>query len=200
MKKILCIISYSIVLLLLSAFTTPLILRITPSITLEQQNYLDTFIFILTLIVAVIAVLFAIIGIYEFSQIERIKTKLSSFESRMNEIKNVMAIHNQSMQQINEFLYKSSLRIAENTDSLDLLEEATLHYHIATLYCSNFCSDDSDSSIDKDAAFDYIQQKGSPGVIRYLEYIANHDTDKNNRHRALKVIGSIEKANSIRNK
>lgn len=190
--KILCVIFYGIILLLISAFTTPLILKFTPNIALTEKHYLDTFIFILTLIVAVIAVLFAVIGLYEFSKIEKIKENLSSFNNRMDEMRQVMIIHNQTMLQLNEILYKETRMIAENTNSKELLEEVTLNYQIALLYSTNFGLDDSDSYEKKEDAFNYIQTKGTTNVIKYLEFIANNDTDKRNRLRAREVIGSIK--------
>ena len=150
--KTLCVIFYSIIILLISAFTTPLILKFTPNIALTQKHYLDTFIFILTLIVAVIAVLFAVIGLYEFSKIEKIKENLSSFNNRMDEMRQVMIIHNQTMLQLNEILYKETRMIAENTNSKELLEEVTLNYQIALLYSTNFGLDDSDSYKKKEDA------------------------------------------------
>lgn len=157
-----------------------------------DTSSLDTFIFILTLIVAIIAFLFAVISIFEFTKVEKTKKKLDSFNNKMDEIRTVMAIHNRTMQQINEFLYKATLRIAESTNSKDLLEEVTLNYHISTLYSSNFDSDDNNSINKKNDAFNYIQEKGHFDDIRYLEYIADHDTDRSNRIRARKVIGHIE--------
>ena len=103
-----------------------------------------------------------------------------------------MEIHNQTMHQLNEFLYNGIHRIAEITESKDLLEEVTLNYHIASLYCSNFDSDNQDSHSDKEADFDYIQEKGNKSIVKYLEYIADHDTNKKNRIRARKIIGHIE--------
>lgn len=196
MKNIICILIYSLIILIISAFTTPLILRITPSITLNSNNYLDSFIFILTLIVAIITILFAIFGVFEFAKVEKIQKKLDSFNNKTEEIKRVMVIHNHTMHQFNEFLYKAILKIAENSESKDLLEEVTLNYHIASLYCSCFSSDDEDSYSNKEDDFNYIQQKGTSDIIRFLKYIADHDTDKKNRDRARYIIGRIEERES----
>ena len=114
----------------------------------------------------------------------------------MDELKKVMDIHNQTMHQLNEFLYNGINKIAEITDSKDLLEEVTLNYHIASLYCSNFDSDNQDSISNKEADFDYIQEKGNRDIIKYLKYIEDHDTNKKNRHRASKIIGHIEERES----
>lgn len=192
MKKITYILIYSIIILIISAFTTPLISRVTPSITVASTNYLDSFIFILTLIVAIITILFAIFGVFEFAKVEKIQKQLDSFDNRMEDIKRVMAIHNQTMYQFNEFLYTAILKIAESTESQDLLEDVTLHYHITSLYCSNFDSEDSNLYNNTEDDFNYIQQNGTTDIIRFLEYMAEHDTDKKNRDRARKIIGHIE--------
>lgn len=193
MKKCITLLAFILIIKDMCAATAIQANDFIPNITeVADKSTLDTFIFILTLIVAIITILFAIFGVFEFTKVEKIKKKLDSFNNKMDEIKKIMEIHNQTMHQLNEFLYKAIYKIAENTESKDLLEEVTLNYHIASLYCSNFDSDNPDSNSNKEADFDYIQQKGNRGIIRYLEFIADHDTNNNNRKRARKIIGHIE--------
>lgn len=194
MKRFLYVFFYSIIILIISAFTTPLISRFIPIIKRigDEKNLLDTFIFILTLIVAVLAFLFAIIAIFEFSKIEKIEKDLNSFNEEMKDLRRVMAIQDHTMQSYNKFLYESTKSIADNEEPIKLLRIVTHNYHLSVLCSLHLDSTDTDSYNYKYDSFNYIEQLGTKNDIPYLDYVANHDTNKKNRDRAREVIGYIK--------
>lgn len=147
--------------------------------------------------IGILTLLFAIIAVFEFSQVEKIKKRIKSYDDKMSNLSYLMAIQDHTMQTYNEFLYQSTQSIANGTNPATLLEEVTRNYHIAKLYSLHFDSNEQDSYQYKLAAFNYLQQKGKRHDIRHLEYVADHDKNKQCRDRAREVIGHIKERDKL---
>ena len=206
------IIIYSIILLIISAFTTPLIHKFIPCIRFtNQNNSVDTFVFILTLIVAVLTFLIAAIGIFEFDRIRKYTEKVDSFkevlesfdnlleehEKEFNLVKDSSTMQEQYLKKTIEYLYSASYSninlMKEEKQAKKLLIKLFHDDQIAKLYRASLDSNET-TEIDKDkfAAFVYLEQNGTLDDIKHLEYVVEHDTNKKNCARAHEIKGRIK--------
>ncbi len=65
-------------------------------------------------------------------------------------------------------------------------------FQIAKLYRNNFETDEvSDIDVNLITALEYLEENGTMEDIPHLEYVAQNDTNDDNRNRARMIIGRI---------
>lgn len=192
------IIIYSIIILIVSAFSTPFITRFIPDLSteIEEKNLLDTFIFILTLIVAVIAFLFAIFGVIEFSRIREYTNKVDLFEAKFENHKKELTQHEQYLDQTIGYLFQATYNITSQIKDSKIkqiiLDNLYHDLQIAKLYRSSIDSNKTkEINNNKFSAFAYLEVKGRIKDIPHLEYVKLNDNNVQNRKRANVIIKQI---------
>lgn len=207
MKKSLQITIFIVSSIAISSITTIVIFRFIPTIKniFDSKSSLDTFIFILTLIVAILAFMFAFIGYNEFTRVIEYRKKVDGFESDFNK---KLETHNQNMTIISDRLTQQGLFINQSLNYLNsILAELSfmsqnentikrlLHdSNIAQLYRINLdTNESSDLSNSKFDAFAYLEENGTKEDIPHLKYVAKYDPIEKNRDRAKEIIGVIKK-------
>lgn len=207
MKKSLQITIFIVSSIAISSITTIVIFRFIPAIknAFDSKGSLDTFIFILTLIVAVLAFMFAFIGYNEFTRVIEYRKKVDDFESDFNK---KLETYKQNMTIISDRLTKQGLFINQSLNYLNsILAELSfmsqnentikrlLHdSKIAQLYRINLdTNESSDMSNSKFDAFAYLEENGTKEDIPHLNYVAEYDPIESNRDRAREIIGVIKR-------
>ncbi len=200
--KIIRVVLYSIIILFLSAFTTPLLLRFTPSIAANKSpNYLDSFIFILTLIVAVLAFLVGIFVYFNLTDFITYKNKVDCFEEKhKKDVIRITKTIEQQEQYLNQtigYLFKATYfnvnLIKDRNLAKELLKQLSHDLQIATLYRTSFDINKTPKiDSDKFDVFVYLEENGLTKDIPHLQYVTEHDSNKENRIRAHEIIGRIK--------
>lgn len=204
MKRTLNIIGFVVSCIAISLFTTIILFRFIPNIKDScSSNPLDTFIFILTLIVAVLTIMVAFIGYYEFTRVNTYTEKVDEFVSDFNEKletynQNVLNIQSRLTQQelylVQTINYLNSIiaELSYKTQDKSIIERLSRYSHIAQLYrISLDMNESSETSNSKFAAFAYFEESGIIEDIPHLEYVAQHDPNEQNKKRAREIIGHI---------
>ena len=207
MKKFLNIIIFIISCIAVSSVTTIVIFRFMPEVKDEcnPTNSLDTFIFILTLIVAVLAFMFAFIGYHEFTRVIDYTKKVDDFEEQFNSELN--ATNTRLIQQeryidhtaeyIYQVTYAKIEQMNNQVEAQQLLDHLYHDLQIFILYRANMDADKTNVvDINKIAALEYLEGEGNGTMddIPHLDYVVKHNPDKHIRQRAIEVRAIIRNA------
>ena len=208
MKKVLQIIGFIVSCVAISSFTTIVLFRYIPNIKDScSSSPLDTFIFILTLIVAVLTIMVAFIGYYEFTRVNHYTERVDEFVTEFN---NNLEMYNQNSLELRGRLTQQELylnqtinylnsiiaQLSYKTEDRSILERLTRFSHRAQLYHISLDSNEScEMSNSKFAAFAFFEGNGIMEDIQHLEYVAQHDPIEQNRRRAIEVIAIIRNRN-----
>ncbi len=205
MKKFLQITLFIISCVAISSFTTIVIFRFIPKIkkSFDPIGSLDTFIFILTLIVAVLAFMFAFIGYHEFTRVikytqkvDRLSVEFNENNESFNQIRNRLTQQELFLTQSINFLSTIIARLAHKTQDKDILEKHSHYSHISQLYRISIDTNETPEIMkNKFDAFAYFEVNGTNDDIPYLEYVAQHDPNEQYRNRAWVIIGGIKERN-----
>lgn len=207
MKKTFFLVTCIVTSIAISAFTTSIICKHTPSIS--NASSLDTYVFILTLIVAVLTFLIGIIGIIEFSRIQKyikivdkfvnkFEKKLNVHENEFEKIKYSLTQQEHYLNQTIYYLYQAADSITNQMNdqetALVILNQLYHNLQIAKLYRSSLDSNET-SKIDNDkfTAFAYLEENGTMEDIPHLLYVERNDSNEQNRKRATGVIAIIKR-------
>ncbi len=198
MKNFLNITIFIISCIAISSVTTIVIFQFIPEVKNEcnPTSSLDTFIFILTLIVAVLAFMFAFIGYNEFTRVINYTKKVDDFEEQFNSklnTTNARLIRQQryidyTFGYLYETSYSQLAQMKNQDDAQQLLNHLFHELQIAKLYRVNLDTDEARVvNINKIAALEYLEENGRKADIPHLDYIAQHDPDEHVRTRAIEV-------------
>ncbi len=221
-KKFLRITYYILSCIVISSVTTFVIFRFIPEVKDEcnPTSSLDTFIFILTLIVAVLAILFAVLGYNEFTRVIDYTKKVDDFEHSINDYSKkadkVESITNQ-IQQIQRSLirqeryidhtakyiyqvtYAKFEQMNNQAEAQQLLNHLYHELQIFILYRANMDADKTNVvDINKIAALEYLEGEGNGTMddIPHLDYVVENDPDERIRQRAIEVRAIIRNRNN----
>ena len=180
---------------------------------------LDSFVFILTLAVAILTILVAVIGCFEFSRVNKYTDKVDRF---VKEIDSRLKKHNHSQKELLEqqknslndnfcmalikqekyynqtFYYLSQAAysiidlMTDKIKAKKLIKDLTNEYHIANLYRSSIDLNET-TKIDrkKKGALLYLTENGTKEHISHLKYVAQNDPNESFKEQAQIIIGQI---------
>ena len=150
MRRVLQIIGFIVSCVAISSFTTIVLFRYIPNIKDScSSSPLDTFIFILTLIVAVLTIMVAFIGYYEFTRVNHYTERVDEFVTEFN---NNLEMYNQNSLELRGRLTQQELylnqtinylnsiiaQLSYKTEDRSILERLTRFSHRAQLYHIRF--------------------------------------------------------------
>ena len=181
-------------------------------VTFPDISKADSFVFILTILVAILSFLFAIIAFIEWGRIRVFTKRIAEFERATKEIK---VLHESYFRQQDYYISNTFQTVLSaimaitsqinDDDDFDhfaksIQENMNHGIQITNLYYMRFNSHDrkeTKGKKEKDAnnkfsAFAYLEENGVMEDIPHLVYVAEHDPIKKNRNRAREIIGRIK--------
>ena len=187
-------------------YITTLINALNNAIDIQGNN-----IACITVIIAIIGLLIAFAGFYEFNKLTNnvreykkridsdvkknkndIQEKINEFyelQIKLDQVQNIQNYQNQYLQKINQYLFSITNAIVDNNkdnpQEPSNIREILYHdYHIINLLLSP-----SDRAI---GSFDYLKAKGTKEDFEDLIFISQNDPDDNKKRLATETIGFIK--------
>lgn len=137
-------------------------------------------------------------------KISNFDKQITDFNNRVEEIKFFMMQQTRFFDQSINYLYQTSYsnieQMEDQTQANQLLEDLYHELQIAKLYRTSLDEDERPTiNIQKIAALEYLEGNGIKSDIPHIEYVAQHDPNKENRDQAKRIIGRIEERDQNKN-
>ena len=181
---------------------------------------LDSFVFVLTLAVAILTILVAVIGCFEFSRVNKYTEKVDRFEkeldSKLDEFNHSQEelleqqknhlndnfcralikqekYYDQTLLYLSQAAYSIIEQMTDKVKVKKLIKFLTLEYHIANLYRSSIDLNET-TKIDKKkkGALLYLTENATKEHISHLKYVAQNDPNEDFKNQAQIIIGQIK--------